>query len=170
MITYRQFGRRIVREETRFLRENGFRPASAGRLSERRGFTIIEVVAATGIVLVAMVLVAQIGYWSLRERTRSAARQVVIELAANVLESARAQPWEGLDAEWAAAQRIPEELEELLSEGRISVAVEPEPAPPRTKRVTVEIRWLLYEEIESRPVRLVGLFTARTAAGQGGTP
>jgi hypothetical protein len=134
--------------------------------SRRAGFTVMEVIAATGVLTVAMLLVAQLGYWSLRERARTAARQVAIELAANVLEAARAEPWQSLDADWAAAQSIPEELADVLTEGRLAVRVEPEPDSPRTKRVVVEVRWLMYEEIESRPVRLIGLFAARSSEGE----
>ena len=134
----------------------------------KSGFTVIEVVAAMTLLAVAMLLIAQLGYCSLRERARSSTLRLALELAANVLESARATPWEGLTAEWATSQRIPDELKDFLPEGRLTVQVTTEESLPQTKRVTAEVQWLLPEGIESRPVRLVTLFTARTSAGEGG--
>lgn len=135
-----------------------------------RGFTVMEVMVAMAILATAMVLVARLGCWSLRERARSAARQLALELAANVLESARAQAWEDLTAEWAASQRIPDAWSDRLTEGRLAVGVEPEASRPRTKRVIVEVHWMLDEGIESQPVRLISLFTARSAPDEGAAP
>ena len=135
----------------------------------RSGFTVMETVVALGVMTIAMMLVAQLGYWSLRQRVRTAARQVAIELAANTLESARARPWEDLTPEWAASQRIPQDLDDELTEGELLVRVEPEASQHLTQRVTVEVTWLLHEDIRSQPVRLVGLFTARSVTKKGRT-
>jgi hypothetical protein len=117
-----------------------------------------------------MLLVAEVGLRSLAERRRSSTRQDAVECVANVLESARALPWEDLNPEWAAGQQLPEELGQRLPGGKLTVLVEPEAARPRTKRVTVELSWERTREGSAGPVRLVGLFNARSARATGGNP
>lgn len=134
----------------------------------RYGYMLIEIGAAMVLLAMAMVVVMQLGYWSLRQRAQAVAEQVAIELAANVLEAARAQPWESLTSDWAASQQIPPSLQPSLPGGMLTVQIEPEESLTETKRVTAEIRWMLDEEIQSRPIRLEGLFTARSAPSAGG--
>lgn len=144
-----------------------------GRLQPRRtaaGFTVLEITLALGILLVAMVLVAQAGFASMRDRVRHAARHQAEELAANVLEAARACPWETLTPEWAAGQRLPEGGADRLLDGRLTVTVAPEKGQPLVKRVTVTIAWTQDGNKPARPVELVGLFSARVTAEKGGTP
>jgi hypothetical protein len=130
----------------------------------------MEVVVAVGVLAVAMVLVAQIGVYSLGQRGRDAARHEALELAANVMEAARACPWEDLTPEWASTHKLPETLSKRLYQGKLTVRVEPEANRPQSKRVTVEIHWKLKDDISARPVQLVGLFSARSAAASGGKP
>jgi type II secretory pathway pseudopilin PulG len=134
------------------------------------GFTVLEITLVLGILLVAMVLVAQAGFASMRDRVRNAARHQAEELAANVLEAARAFPWETLTPEWAAGQRLPEGGADRLLEGRMTVKVAPEPGRPLVKRVTVTISWTQDGDKPARPVELVGLFAARTTTEKGGKP
>jgi prepilin-type N-terminal cleavage/methylation domain-containing protein len=136
----------------------------------RRGFTVLEIMVALGILSVVLVLVAQVGLWSLGERKRSALRQEALEAAANILESAQASPWEALTPPWAAAQRLPDGLAQRLDEARLEVRVEPEASHPRTKRVTVALAWRLGDGKPARPVVLVGLFSPRVAPQSGGQP
>jgi hypothetical protein len=133
----------------------------------RTAFTVLEVTAALGILSVAMVTVVQVAAWSLGERDRNTTRRDALEAAANVLEAARCLPWKDLTPEWAAAQRLPEELDERLGDGRLKVRVEPEPSRRLTTRVTVEIGWTTRERKPATPLRLVGLFSDRSAAGSG---
>src|SRR5262245_5399877 len=65
----------------------------------RCAFTVLETVIALGILMVALILVTQIGYWSLTDRMRSDTRQEAIEAAANVMELARACRFEELTPE-----------------------------------------------------------------------
>lgn len=134
------------------------------------GFTIVEVMAAVVILALLMVLVAELGYWSMTERRRAAARQVALEAAGNVLESARALPWEELTPEWAAAQQLPAEAKAELPDGSLRVVVEPEKDRPRTKRVLAEVRWQVEEGKPSPRVELAGLFSTRAARVSGGKP
>ncbi len=136
----------------------------------RCGFTLLETTVSLGILAMALVLVAQTGLWSWRERARSALRLEALEWAANTLESARACPWEDLTPAWGAAQHLPEPLAQRLGDGKVIVHVEPEASRPLIKRVTVEVHALWDQRVEEPLVQLVGLFSARSAAIAGGKP
>jgi prepilin-type N-terminal cleavage/methylation domain-containing protein len=136
----------------------------------RRGFTVLETLAALAILAVAMVLAAQAGVWSLMERSRNATRYEVLEAANNILEAGRARSWSELTPDWAAEQRLPQLLAERLHKAQLHVRVEPEASRPHCKRVTVEIRWTLDQGQPARPVRLVAVFGVRSAAATGGKP
>ena len=118
---------------------------------------------ALGMVAVAMMLVAQLGHWSMRQRARSATRAAALELAANIMEQVQAQPWAEITPQWAAERQISPAMIRLLPGGKLSVTTEPVDSLPYTKRVIVDVRWEHPEGFESRPVRLVGLFSDRSA-------
>jgi Tfp pilus assembly protein PilV len=138
---------------------------TAGPSRGRSGFTIAETMVTLGLLAVALTLVAQVGVQTLRERERVVAGQVAREQAINVLETARAQPWEKLDAGWAEKQQLPEAY--TRKGWKLQVRVEPEASRPRVKRVSVEVR---PEETPAPPVRLVGLFAARSAPEKEANP
>jgi hypothetical protein len=140
------------------------RPSSRGR--GRAGFTVAEVTAALALLFVGLVVVAQVGVWVLAERGDTDAREAAQELAANVLESARAKPWEALTPAWAAAQRLPEPYQE--KQWRLTVHVETEPSRPLSKRVTVEVDPIGMSGRSPHSVQLVGYFAARSAPAPGG--
>jgi prepilin-type N-terminal cleavage/methylation domain-containing protein len=146
------------------------RPAAVPRSpAGRRGFTLVETMVALAVLGVVLLLVAQLGGLVLTERLRSSARQDALEAAANVLEAARACPWDDLTPAWAARQHLPESLAGRLTQGRLEVRVEPEASRPHTRRVTVEVRWTFAGK-PARPVQLVGLRSARSAPASGGKP
>jgi hypothetical protein len=125
---------------------------------------------AVGVLGMVLLLVAQLGCEFLNERQRSTSRHEALEAAANVLEAARACPWEDLSSAWAAQQRLPESLAARLRQGRLEVRVEPEASRPHTKRVTVEVRWSLADNKPARPVQLMGLRSARSMPATGDNP
>jgi Tfp pilus assembly protein PilV len=132
-----------------------------GQIRRRSGFTIMETAIALGMLSLAMVLVAQLGTWTLAERARAEERLAAIEGVANVLEAARARPWSELKPEWAADQRLTEDLADRLHEAALTVRVEPEPDRPRVKRVTVQLGWTHGDGATARTVAAVGLFADR---------
>ena len=134
----------------------------------RTGFTIAEALMAMAVLTGALLLVGELAVQSLRESARGAAHQEAIELAGNILELARATPFDALTPEWAAARQMPQSSAEHFVEGRMSVKVEAEPGQPRLKRVTVEVGWLQPEGQRSKQVRLVTLIRSRTSVGVGG--
>jgi type II secretory pathway pseudopilin PulG len=131
----------------------------------RPAFTAIEMAIALALLATATVLVAQVATTSLAERTRTAERLAAIEETANVLEAARTRPWADLTPEWAAAQRLPDELANRLRQAVFTVRVEPEPDRLRVKRVTVELSWKHSDGAQARTARTVALFADRTAGG-----
>jgi prepilin-type N-terminal cleavage/methylation domain-containing protein len=139
-------------------------------MTRRRGFTVLEVVTVMALLTGALAFVAQIGVWCVQERVRGGLRQEVDETAANVMESARACPWEDLTKKWAEAQHLPEALARRLGDGRLTVQVEPEPSRQHVKRVTVEITWKPRNRGTQQSARLVGLFSARSAGIKGTRP
>jgi prepilin-type N-terminal cleavage/methylation domain-containing protein len=138
--------------------------------ARRRGFTLAETLVAIAVLGVVLLLVAQVGCEFLRERQRGASRHAALEEAANILEAARACPWDELTSTWAAQQRLPASVARQLPHGRLDVRVESEPSRPHTRRVTVEVRWSLEDDRPARPVRLVGLRSARSAPATGDQP
>src|SRR5262249_43058386 len=108
--------------------------------------------------------------WSLRERSRAAVRQQAQETAANILEAARAYPWEALNADWAAAQKLPDDLAAALAGGTLTVRIDTVASQPHLKQVSVEIREQPGSASPMPPVELIGLFSARSAAVAGGAP
>lgn len=133
----------------------------------RTGFTVLETLTALGFLVMGMVVVAQVGIWSLHDRTRGITEQETLEAAANVLESARATPFDALDAKWAEAQRLPEGVARRLPGARLAVKVEPDPSHKLLKRVTVEILPDKKDRSPGRPIKLVGVFGPRSAQVKG---
>jgi Tfp pilus assembly protein PilE len=134
------------------------------------GFTIMEATIALGIVAFLAVIVSQCVVWNLHERARFTASRAALELAANILEAARAQPWEQLDKSWADAQTVPSEMAELLPQGKVVVTLETIKETPLTKRVIVEVRWQFEPHLPACNVQIPTLLSARQAKKDGGKP
>ena len=124
----------------------------------RAGFTLMELTICAAIIAVLVVVVAQCIHLSLRERARVAAHQAASELAANILEEARARPIAKLDKAWADACSVPLVMAELLPGGKVAVTVEAEKTQPHTRRVTVEVSWRFEQHVPPQSTRLTTLF------------
>jgi prepilin-type N-terminal cleavage/methylation domain-containing protein len=143
----------------------------ANRMSAPRvGMTLVEVTVTLAILAVLVVIVAQCIAWSLRERGRAATHQAALELATNMLEAARAQPWEQLDQTWADGQTIPSEMKLLLPEGKAHITVEPGQPEPGTRRVTAEVTWQFEAHLPPRSVQLTTILSGRVGKKTGGQP
>jgi prepilin-type N-terminal cleavage/methylation domain-containing protein len=134
------------------------------------GFTLLETVAAMALLATTMVLIAEVGLWSLHERTRSASRQQALEFAANILESARAAPFEELTSEWGVRQKLPEFLPPRFRSGKLGVGIETEAGRPNAKRVTVKLESASGGVMIEPQVVLTALISARSAPLPGGKP
>lgn len=134
-----------------------------------RAFTLLEVTVAIAVLGTTMIIVAQTSYWSYRERARNASRQTALEAAANLLEAARARPFADLTPEWAAAQKLPEDVAELLADGSLVVRVEDVAAFRPVRKVSAEVRWKV-DRLVPESVRLATLIGPRSFAQTGGSP
>ncbi len=115
---------------------------------------MIEVTTAMAVLLMAMIFVAQMGVWNLRQRSRDSVHYLALEIADNVLESAQALPYERLDAAWAQRQKIPDGLAQRLKNASMKVQVDETPAVPHLKHVRVEIDYGVKGGIPEVPIRL----------------
>jgi hypothetical protein len=136
---------------------------SLSRSKPRPAFTVLETVVALGVLTMIMMFVAQMGAWTITERARTAARHDAVEAAANVLESARALPWESLTSQWAQNQQLPESLSKRLAAGKVIVQLTQESGCPTIKRVRVTIDWQQESGLPAQPVELVAFISARSS-------
>jgi Tfp pilus assembly protein PilE len=144
-------------------------PALALRAKLRIGFTVVEAMATLALLMILGIIVAQAIHWGLQERARTAAHSAALELAANVLESARAEPWEKLDKSWAESQQVPADMDAVLPDAKVSVTVAPESKLPKCRRVTVEVTWQFAPQ-PAKSVQLTTLLSRRENKKVGGTP
>ncbi len=130
---------------------------------------MVEVTVVLALLMILGVIIAQAIVWGLQERARSAAHLAAVELAANVLEAARAEPWEKLDQGWADAQQVPSDMDAVLPGAKLAVTVASAPKLPDSRRVTVEVRWQFAPE-PAKSVEMTTLLSRREAKKTGGTP
>jgi type II secretory pathway pseudopilin PulG len=131
----------------------------------RNGFTALEAIVALGVLGTAIAFVSQLVAFGIAERRRNLAQQEAVETATNILEAARACPWDKLDDNWAAAQKLPDTTGTRLHDARLAVRVEPRALEQATlKRVVVEI-----EDKHVPIVRQTAWFASREAPA-GGKP
>jgi hypothetical protein len=130
---------------------------------------MVEAAITLALLMILGVIVTQAVVWSLQERTRTAAHHAAVELAANVLEAARAEPWEKLDKGWADAQQVPSDMDAVLPGAKLAVTVASDAKMPASRRVTVEVRWQFAPEPAKR-VEMTTLLSRREAKNTGGTP
>ena len=134
-------------------------------MTRRAGFTLVELTAASSLTVVVLSMVATLAAWNYRDRAQQQARQVALEAAANVLEEARATPWEALTPAWAAARALPDDPS--LPAGKLTVTVADEANEKGLKRVVAKIAWGESENARS-DVELVGFVAARPSSKKGG--
>lgn len=126
----------------------------------RGGFTSLEAIVSLGILATAIALASELVVFGIAERKRNAAHQAAVETATNILEAARACPWNKLNDEWADAQTLPDSDISRLKSARLCVKVEGKALDqPALKCVTVEI-----EQPNVPLVKQTAWFAAREAA------
>jgi type II secretory pathway pseudopilin PulG len=142
-------------------------PRSSGA---RPGFTTMEVMVALGLLSIAMVLLSQMAVGQITERRRQTTRLEALEVADNILETARTLTPADLTQEWAAAQRLPVGLVERMLESKLTVTVEPYAGQPGLKRISVRITWLHAPGQPTAPIELTGYFGPRESSAATSKP
>lgn len=130
----------------------------------RPAFTLIEMTAVMAITLVVLGLITSLTVWNFRERAAQQARQFALENAANILEQARATPWNSLTVDWAESRRLDESP--WLPDGKLDVLVTDEPNNPGLKRVTAKVSWRIAAERPRLNVELIGFFADTAVKGK----
>jgi hypothetical protein len=117
---------------------------------------------------IAMAIVAQTAGWLAAERRGAQRRQRALQEAANLMERLSSSPWDELTPELARAQVLSPGTKATLRDGTLEVSIDPEPADPPAKRVTIKILWGDRSAGLVAPVQLVAWVHRRD--GQGGKP
>ncbi len=140
----------------------------------RKGIAVLDAVVGLSVLTAALVLVSQTAVWILAERQQTEARYQAVEVAAHVMESARACAWEELDSTWAdqARQQALQTLAGRLADPDLSVSVKPAAGRDQVRRVTVELTWQQSGGRRAPPILLTALFARWTNQGKslGGKP
>ena len=75
------------------------------------------------------------------------------------------EAWADVTPEWAAEQKLPDDLAARLPSVAVAIKVAPEPNRPLLKRVGVEVKWKNPDGTPTPPVTMTGLFAAREKRG-----
>jgi prepilin-type N-terminal cleavage/methylation domain-containing protein len=120
----------------------------------RRGFTLVEMTAATAVLTIGLALTAQVVTWVAAERRVAARRQWALHEADNVLERVTVRSWDTLTSESVQDPALAERVRAELPDGRVSIDVAADSADSSAKRVRVEIRWRSKAGVDDAPVQL----------------
>ena len=120
-------------------------------ISNRRGFTLLEVSVAGVLLAVLMAAAVQMLGWVAAERRALERRQWAMQEAANVMERITARPWESLSPDpdpdpdresgSLASVELSSHARDVLPEAELHVTVADEPEQPDAKRLVVVVRW-----------------------------
>ncbi len=107
----------------------------------RRGFTLIELTAAT--VMLGVLIVVSVRMLAATAAADRAAwqRQAAWQEAANLMERIDAMPWEQIDPAHVDQLQLPERLEQSLPNSSLELAIGTRLDQPDVKQITVTIGW-----------------------------
>jgi hypothetical protein len=137
------------------------------KIRPKRGMAIIEVAAASGVLLGLMAITA--GVFALTQHGRRAAerRNWALTEASNCLERLSSVPWSELSPQRAGAETLSPSAREVLGPTATMVAkIEDVAVEPASRKIDVEIRWTN----DGRPAPAVRLTTWRYRMPSGGQP
>jgi prepilin-type N-terminal cleavage/methylation domain-containing protein len=107
----------------------------------RRGFTIVEVLVAAGLLAVLLALCAQLLSVTGHARRASERRAIALEEAANLIERVRTLPFAEVTPERLARIELAPEVREFLPDATAKLSIDKETDAVPAKRVRVEIQW-----------------------------
>lgn len=123
----------------------------------RRGFGLIELLAA-GVIFAAILGIAlQVSSWTAAQRRSASRREAAARAAGNLMERILARPAAEINPEATAALAEAENRGRPAVAGRLRIAVVAGPAEGGVvgRRVVVEVAWAAEARVAEAPVRLV---------------
>jgi type II secretory pathway component PulJ len=144
-----------------------------GKRRSRRGYLLLEMVAATALVILLVALGTQMLDAAAQQRRAMRHRQAAMQEAANLLERIAARPWPRLTSAEVARERLSDDARWTLPSGAVSIELAAEAGPPAGKRVLVTVSWRETSATESLAVRLAAWRYPEMpapVAGKGGRP
>jgi len=124
-------------------------------MTQRRGFTLLEVSVAGALLAVATLLAVQTrGVHAAAGRAQSA-EQIALAEAENLLERLTVWPWDELDSENLQGLTLDDAAAAALSGATLEVTVDPPRGAPPAKRIAVQITYAGAGGPAARSVRLV---------------
>jgi prepilin-type N-terminal cleavage/methylation domain-containing protein len=112
------------------------------RIHHRRGFSIVETMAAIALLSVAVIATAQVLAVCARQRFTSE-QWLAAELeAANVHERIAALPYEHISTSTLQSWRLSPNSQSILQQGKLQIEVaDSKTDEPKSKRIRVEVAW-----------------------------
>ncbi len=109
--------------------------------SNHRGFTIVEMMAASAMTAVLVTMCVQMLSLTAVQRRAAERRTIALEEAANLTESLSSLTWDEITPERIAQYRLSQPAQQVLGNGVLKIALEPSTSGPLAKLVRVEITW-----------------------------
>lgn len=122
--------------------------------SPRRGFTLLELLAAAVMIGAMLAMVLPLLGWVAAERRAVARRERAALEASNLMERIAARPWEAISNEELGRERLGEAAARVLPHASLGVEVAELDGPPAAKRVAITIRWDDRPGVASSSLRL----------------
>ena len=121
----------------------------------RRAFTLLELIAASVLIGMMLMLCVQVATVTAAARRRAETRMIAMQQSANVMERLAAVPWEQLSEENIEKLELDKQVRRLLSGAKLEIELATPPDEPQAKRITVSIGWSDRTGQAVRPVRVV---------------
>ena len=123
--------------------------------TNRRGFALLELAVAGGLLATLMVVCLQLLTASAAQRRIADQRQLAVLEVENVMERLAARPWSELTQTTAARQRLSPSISRRLSGEELKIEVSDSPTDPNVKRIAVSIAWPPTAARPLSPVKIV---------------
>jgi type II secretory pathway component PulJ len=123
-------------------------------ITQRRGLNLMEMVVATVVMTLLLVVLAQFLGALAQQRRVAARRLLAVEEAANAMEQAAALGYSELTPERLQNIQLSEQARKSLPQAALTVRVTQPAEKPASKRITVELSWQNHAGQTGSPVRL----------------
>jgi prepilin-type N-terminal cleavage/methylation domain-containing protein len=123
-------------------------------MKNRRGFNLMEMLAAVVVLTALLVVLAQFLGAVAQQRRVAARRLLAVEEAANAMEQAAALAYAELTPARMQTIQLSQQAQQSLPQAKLTVVVTDEPGPPAGKRIVVELSWQNRAGQTGKPVRL----------------